>query len=88
MTRRPWTNTPQEAWLRNQLDEFLLAEANDVRKDFYKRMYQDWLKSWPNPEPTADEIVSAGTFEQAESRIYGAKFEVSQCRFGGDIVLT
>lgn len=77
MTRKKWTKPPQEAWLKSRRDAFRLAEANDTRKEFFKKTYEEWLQSWPNPKPTAEQIADAKSVQQAENDIYAIQQKVS-----------
>lgn len=84
MTRKKWTKPPQETYLLEKRPEFQLAEANNTRKEFFEKMYPDWLARWPNREPTQEEIQAATSREQAAKVIYDFQLEVTLLSFNSD----
>jgi hypothetical protein len=77
MSRQKWTSDKQEAWLKKAFEKFELATLNDTRKQFYKKNYSSWLEKFPNPEPTHEQIIAAGSCEKAIKIIYDDKEHVS-----------
>jgi hypothetical protein len=69
MARHKWTTDEQEAWLIKDFMEFELAtlNLNDTRnlKQFHKKNYSSWFEKFPNPEPTQEKMVAAGSREKA-----------------------
>jgi hypothetical protein len=69
MTRRKWTTTDQEEWLKSYLAGFSDAQANKTTsKEFYPAILKEWRKAWPTPDPTLEEITQAGNAEKATQK--------------------
>ena len=68
MTRRKWTTTEQEEWLKSQLAEFGEAQAKKTSKTFFPMVLKEWKTQWPTPDPTAEEITRAGNVEKATNK--------------------
>jgi len=69
MTRRKWTTTDQEDWLKSYLTKFSDAQADKTTsKEFYPEILKAWRKAWPTPDPTPEEIMQAGNVEKATQK--------------------
>ena len=68
MTRRKWTTTEQEEWLKSHLAEFGEAQAKKTSKMFFPMVLKEWKTQWPTPDPTAEEITRAGNVEKATNK--------------------
>lgn len=69
MTRRKWTTTNQEEWLKSRLAEFSDAQANKTTtKQFFPAIFKAWRNEWPTPAPTPEEITQAETVEKATQK--------------------
>ena len=65
MTRRKWTTTNQEEWLKTRLARFSDAQATKTTKDFFPAILKEWRVAWPCPGPSPEEITEAGNVEKA-----------------------
>jgi len=66
MTRRKWTTTDQEDWLKSHLAGFCDAQVNKTTsKEFYPAIFKEWRKSWATPDPSPEEITESGNVEKA-----------------------
>jgi hypothetical protein len=66
MTRRKWTTTNQEEWLKSRLAGFSDAQANKTTtKEFFPTIFKEWRSAWPTPDPTPEEITQYETVEKA-----------------------
>jgi hypothetical protein len=82
MTRRKWTTTDQEEWLKSRLAGFSNAQVNKVTsKEFFPAVFKEWRKAWPTPGPTPEEITEAGNVEKAAQKKRAE--EDSVCKFNG-----
>ena len=69
MTRRKWTTSDQEEWLKTRLPEFSDAQANKTTsKEFFPTVLRDWRNLWPTPTPTPEEVTQAGNVEKATQK--------------------
>ena len=69
MTRRKWTTTEQEDWLKTHLTDFGDAQAKKTTsKIFFPMVLKAWKAKWPTPDPTAEEITQAGSSEKATQK--------------------
>jgi hypothetical protein len=69
MTRRKWTTTNQEEWLKSHLGEFSDAQANkNTSKEFFPAIFKEWRNAWPTPDPTPEEITKAGNVEKGKQK--------------------
>jgi hypothetical protein len=70
MTRRKWTTTEQEEWLKSHLAGFGDAQSNKTTsKIFFPMVLKEWKTKWLTPDPTAEEITQAGNVEKATKKI-------------------
>jgi hypothetical protein len=66
MTRRKWTTSNQEDWLKSRLAGFSDAQANKTTsKEFFPLVFKEWRNLWPTPDPTPEDVTIAGTAEKA-----------------------
>jgi hypothetical protein len=69
MTRRKWTTTDQEEWLKSYLADFGNAQANKTTtKQFFPEILKEWRNAWPTPGPTPEEIRQAESVEKATQK--------------------
>jgi hypothetical protein len=69
MTRRKWTTTDQEEWLKLRLAGFSDAQVNKTTsKEFFPAVFKEWRNTWPIPSPTPEEITKAGNAEKATQK--------------------
>jgi hypothetical protein len=66
MTRKKWTTSDQEDWLKSRLAGFSDAQDNKTTsKEFFPAALKEWKKYWPTPDPSPEEITEAGNVEKA-----------------------
>ncbi|KIJ94642.1 hypothetical protein K443DRAFT_134674 [Laccaria amethystina LaAM-08-1] len=69
MTRRKWTTSDQEEWLKSRLSDFSDAQANKTTsKEFFPAILKDWRNAWPTATPTPEEVTKAGNVEKATQK--------------------
>lgn len=69
MTRRKWTLTDQEDWLKTHLAGFSTAQVNKTTsKEFYPMVLKEWKKAWPTSDATPEEVAKAGSAEKATQK--------------------
>jgi len=69
MTRRKWTTTNQEDWLKERLAEFSNAQVNKTTsKEFFLMVLKEWRNTWPTPDATPEEVTQAGSVEKAAQK--------------------
>jgi hypothetical protein len=66
MTRRKWTSSDQEEWLKSRLAGFSDAQVNKTTtREFFPAVFKEWRKAWATPDPSPEEITEAGNIEKA-----------------------
>ena len=66
MTRKTWTTTEQEEWLKSQIQAFLKAHQNNTLKTFFPPIIKEFRDKWP-VDPLSDQEIEASTsVEQAK----------------------
>jgi hypothetical protein len=68
MTRRKWTTTKQEDWLKERLANFSDAQVNKTSKEFFPMVLKEWRTVWPTPDATPEEVTQAGSIEKAAQK--------------------
>ncbi|KIM87976.1 hypothetical protein PILCRDRAFT_3685 [Piloderma croceum F 1598] len=70
MPKRKWTTKDQHDWLSERLPDFVDAQQTKTTATFFHPLYVDWLKEFPPPGPTEEEIqASSGDKEAANAAI-------------------